>query len=53
MLGPSAASAADLVGVLKYERDDARDVLERASARETAMRRRMDWFVEGIVGQPR
>lgn len=29
---------ADLVGVLKYERDDARDVLERASARETAMR---------------
>jgi chorismate synthase len=29
---------ADLVGVLKYEREDARDVLERASARETAMR---------------
>ena len=29
---------ADLVGVLKYERDDARDILERASARETAMR---------------
>lgn len=29
---------ADLVGVLKYGRDDARDVLERASARETAAR---------------
>ncbi|MDB4947580.1 MAG: aroC [Gemmatimonadetes bacterium] len=29
---------ADLVGVLKYQREDARDVLERASARETAAR---------------
>ena len=29
---------ADLVGVQKYGRDDARDVLERASARETAAR---------------
>ncbi len=29
---------ADLVGVLKYDRRDARDVLERASARETASR---------------
>lgn len=29
---------ADLVGVLKYARRDARDVLERASARETAAR---------------
>ncbi len=29
---------ADLVGVLKYDRQDARDVLERASARETAAR---------------
>jgi len=29
---------ADLVGVLKYGRADARDVLERASARETAAR---------------
>lgn len=29
---------ADLVGVLKYHRDDARDILERASARETAAR---------------
>jgi len=28
----------DLVGSLKYARDDARDVLERASARETASR---------------
>ena len=29
---------ADLTGVLKYARDDARDILERASARETAAR---------------
>ncbi len=29
---------ADLVGLLKYDRDDARDILERASARETAAR---------------
>lgn len=29
---------ADLVGLLKYDRDDARDILERASARETTMR---------------
>ncbi len=29
---------ADLAGMLKYEFDDARDVLERASARETAAR---------------
>ena len=46
---PSASSAArrvdiprpghaDLVGKLKYGFDDMRDVLERASARETAMR---------------
>jgi len=29
---------ADLVGMMKYEHDDARDVLERASARETVAR---------------
>ncbi|MHC4247413.1 MAG: chorismate synthase, partial [Planctomycetota bacterium] len=29
---------ADLVGMLKYEHDDARDILERASARETVAR---------------
>jgi chorismate synthase len=29
---------ADLVGVLKYDRADARDILERASARETVAR---------------
>jgi chorismate synthase len=29
---------ADLTGMLKYDRDDARDILERASARETTMR---------------
>src|SRR5690348_18060549 len=29
---------ADLSGLLKYDRDDARDILERASARETTAR---------------
>lgn len=29
---------ADLAGMLKYDRDDARDILERASARETTAR---------------
>ncbi len=29
---------ADMVGVLKYDRADARDILERASARDTAAR---------------
>ncbi len=29
---------ADLTGVLKYDREDIRDILERASARETAVR---------------
>ncbi|MFQ3574372.1 MAG: chorismate synthase [Thermodesulfovibrionales bacterium] len=29
---------ADLTGILKYNRQDIRDILERASARETAMR---------------
>ena len=29
---------ADMVGLLKYDRTDARDILERASARETAAR---------------
>lgn len=29
---------ADLAGVLKYDREDVRDILERASARETAIR---------------
>src|SRR3954469_10121973 len=29
---------ADLSGMLKYDRDDARDILERASARETTAR---------------
>jgi len=29
---------ADLTGLLKYDRTDARDILERASARETTMR---------------
>jgi chorismate synthase len=37
---------ADLAGGLKYERDDLRDILERASARETAAR-----VAAGAVGR--
>lgn len=37
---------ADLSGMLKYDTDDARDILERASARETAAR-----TVAGIVSK--
>ena len=41
-IGPKVTAVrpghADLSGVLKYERDDARDILERSSARETTMR---------------
>ena len=40
--GPKVTAArpghADLSGVLKYDRQDARDILERSSARETTMR---------------
>lgn len=40
--GPAVTNArpghADLIGVLKYDREDIRDILERASARETAAR---------------
>lgn len=37
---------ADLAGMIKYETDDARDILERASARETAAR-----TVPGALGK--
>lgn len=41
-VGPAVTSPrpghADLTGVLKYQRQDVRDILERASARETAAR---------------
>src|SRR3954465_9539841 len=35
---PVRPGHADLTGILKYDRDDARDILERASARETTAR---------------
>ena len=38
MPGNPRPGHADLVGALKYDRRDVRDVLERASARETAAR---------------
>lgn len=40
--GPKVTAArpghADLTGVMKYDREDVRDILERSSARETTMR---------------
>jgi chorismate synthase len=37
---------ADLAGMIKYDTDDARDILERASARETAAR-----TIAGVLGR--
>jgi chorismate synthase len=41
---------ADLVGMQKYGFDDARDVLERASARETAARVAAGALAKGLLG---
>ena len=40
---------ADLVGMIKYDRDDVRDILERASARETAMRVALAYFARQLL----
>ena len=40
---------ADLVGMQKYDFDDARNVLERASARETAMRVALATVARGLL----
>lgn len=42
---------ADLVGLLKYARDDARDVLERSSARETAARVASGAIAKRLLGE--
>lgn len=42
---------ADLPGMLSYELDDARDVLERASARETAARVALGAVAEALLEQ--
>lgn len=42
---------ADLVGVLKYDREDARDVLERASARETTARVAAGAVAKQLLGE--
>jgi len=42
---------ADLVGMQKYELDDARPVLERASARETAARVALGAVAKAFLGQ--
>ncbi len=42
---------ADLVGVLKYDRQDARDILERASARETVARVAAGEIVRAWLGE--
>lgn len=40
---------ADLPGALKYGREDARDILERASARETTMRVALGALAKGLL----
>jgi chorismate synthase len=42
---------ADLVGGLKYDRRDLRDILERASARETTMRVAVGAFAKLLLGE--
>lgn len=41
---------ADLAGMLKYDTDDARDILERASARETAARTVAGYLAREMLG---
>lgn len=41
---------ADLAGMLKYDTDDARDILERASARETAARTVVGYLAKQVLG---
>ncbi len=42
---------ADLAGMQKYGFDDARNVLERASARETATRVALAWFAASLLAE--
>ncbi|MDX1468662.1 MAG: chorismate synthase [Acidimicrobiia bacterium] len=42
---------ADLAGMIKYATDDARDVLERASARETAARAVVGTLAKALLGE--
>jgi chorismate synthase len=42
---------ADLAGVLKYDRSDARDILERASARETTARVAAGAIAKRLLGE--
>ncbi len=42
---------ADLVGMQKYDTHDARDILERASARETAARTVAGYLAKALLGQ--
>ncbi|NQT90831.1 MAG: chorismate synthase [Candidatus Omnitrophica bacterium] len=42
---------ADLAGILKYDTQDARDILERASARETAVRVAVGAICKGFLAE--
>src|SRR5204863_1215302 len=42
---------ADLAGMQKYGTDDARDILERASARETAARVALGYFCKAFLAE--
>lgn len=41
---------ADMAGMVKYQTDDARDILERASARETAARTVAGFLARSLIG---
>lgn len=42
---------ADLAGMMKYDRPDARDILERASARETAARTAVGYLAKQLLAE--
>lgn len=42
---------ADLAGMLKYDTEDARDILERASARETAARTAVGYLAKRVLAE--
>lgn len=50
-LGTPRPGHADLPGMLKYDTHDARDVLERASARETAARTVAGFLAKVLLGE--
>jgi len=50
-VGSPRPGHADLAGMLKYDTHDARDILERASARETAARAVVGWLSGTLLAE--